>query len=46
MEYFISHIGILIVISLIIAAVGIALQYVSVNNAKTKRKEIEKKDKK
>ncbi|HKK95880.1 MAG TPA: hypothetical protein VJ916_06185 [Anaerovoracaceae bacterium] len=46
MEYFIDHIGILIVVSIIIAAIGIALQYVLVNNANTKRKKIENKEKK
>lgn len=45
MDYLISHFWVLIIAAVIMAGIGIALQYFSVNNAKTKRKKVDKKDK-
>ncbi|MBK5253490.1 MAG: hypothetical protein JJE03_03340 [Peptostreptococcaceae bacterium] len=46
MEYFLSHVGILIIAAVAIAVIGILMQIIIAGNSKTKvKKQIKKKDK-
>ncbi|NLY82617.1 MAG: hypothetical protein GX078_07565 [Clostridiales bacterium] len=43
MEYFLSHIGILIIAAIVIAAIGIIMQLIIAGNSKTKVKKTDNK---